>query len=197
MRYEVYKIANVDSIKDVNLLNKFWSIILKLGIRLSGQEILLYTVDTRGEVNVFINPNPTNVRESILNPVGPRDLVVKTHEAENEWEILAPYYQEIFIDEYTRMIKCTDELSDDEINALSASDIMNDFAAIRRKKSVKRILHLEKVSDLVDEKMKERCKAYATSLRWDYTNDTLYLVTTDICQSIANIAQMESIDNID
>lgn len=195
MRYEVYKLANVDSIKDVDLLNKFWSILLNAGMRLSGQEVLLYAVDTRGEVNVFVNPNPTSVKECVLAFNGPEDEGKEVSISDTEYEIVAPAYIEMFISDYTRVIRCTDELSDDELNALSFDHTKNNFAKIRHSKKPAAPFQIRKVEDLEDVRIREKCRVAING--HDSVDESLYLISNDEHWYVAKISEMICLDNFD
>lgn len=195
MRYEVYKIANVDSIKDTDLLNKFWAILLDAGIRLSGQEILLYTVDTRGEVNIFVNPNPISVRECVLDLKGPKEEHKTATVSDVEYEVDTPAYIEVYISEYMRMIKCTDKLSDAEINSLSLHPERNNYAQIRKNRKVRLPFELRKVDDLDDEKLKEKCRVAMNGHTGE--DETLYILVNVDHEFVARINEMICLDNIE
>lgn len=179
MYYQVHKVANVDTIENTDLINRFWSIILKTGVKLSGHEDLVYIVDRRGDVFVFVNPSCSFPQSSIIRPVIVVEEGVDYTEINHESisEISTPNYFELYIHSYDRLVKCTDELSDDEMKLLTDPRIANDYVAIKSSSKAAHKCSIININDIADKNLKERCDVLVAKHGLKVFDMPIYLIS--------------------
>lgn len=166
MRYYGYQIGDVDAIKDTNISNRIWNSVSKNGVRLSGCEVLIYLITLQGELWVFVNPD-TSVSDAILNTfAGKGHKVTAEYTRENFREIEIPGYYEVLINEYQAMVRCTDDLTADQINSLSCEKCKNDYAALRNGTVEIPYDRIVKVEDMPAGELKDNCLKYIERAGW-------------------------------